>query len=240
MKNDPVNVLSAWIALEVLSGQSFRREEEFNVGTRRVIRFESTDAPWHEGPNGTESNYFYQVVLGTIDMKKAFAKLIDVFEDERPERPPASGKAILASVTLDKTGIPVSAQVPSVAVSSFAWGLPIALQENLQHLGMWKDVKKTLEEELEKRLLKVDDDGGPQTLEISDVEQAYTWLIERLGLDPEMTRGPAFCIRSESKRREDKEPSPPAPLLIDSFFLKDLTTARESVREEQRRVRPDA
>jgi hypothetical protein len=60
---------------------------------------------------------YCQVVLGSVWMEEAVARLLERYGDSRPERPAARGPAALAVVILDCRGNFVAAP----AVSSFAW-----------------------------------------------------------------------------------------------------------------------
>ena len=223
MPNNPVHVLSAWMALEVLSPQTFRNRSEFKVGNRRVLSLDGVEPPWADAAaHENTPDYFYQVILGTIDSAEAFARLIETYGDDRLERPAAQGEAIAAVITLDGRGVPI--EPIDLALSSFAWGLPLALDRKLDHLGAWTQAKRTLTAGLGYRLQRRDAVGELLPLDAHGLQQAFEWLVERLDLDPDLARPPAFCIRSS--RREADSP-PPAPLLLDSFFLDDLASARE-------------
>ncbi len=66
---------------------------------------------------------FYQVVLGAIRMTSHERALLSVFVDKNQDLPRVAGLAALATVTLDKAGVPV-AEGEATAISSFAWDFP--------------------------------------------------------------------------------------------------------------------
>ena len=223
---NPVKLLSAWMALEVLSPQSFRRREELAGPKRTVLDFEGGPLPWlDDSVSEPGSTTFYQVVLGTVAMEEAFRRLIEEYEDRRPERPPMHGEAILALVTLDASGVPLHGT--GLAVSSFAWGLPLALKRDLGRLGAWSDERKTLLERLGRELRGAD--RKPVPLDAARLEKVFHRLVGWLRLDPSLVHPPAFCVRIFSNRssRGNEKPRPPDPPLLDSFFLDDLRTARD-------------
>ncbi len=225
--NAPGSILDAWIALEVLSPQTFLRPEELAEGgeRRQVASFEERiQLPW-EGIGEKarpKKQLFYQVVLGTVDFGAAIERLLSLYADPREERPPARGEAILASVTINKKGQLVEA--PSVAISSLAWGLPRALRGDLTSLAAWRSeegkITETLDEILRGAQNKGDDDDQP-FLDKKTITRAYKWLLQRLDLPSELTRPPRFAIRVYIPFG-----SSPEPLLMNSFFLGDLATAR--------------
>ncbi|MCY4004153.1 MAG: hypothetical protein OXF33_10660 [Rhodospirillales bacterium] len=229
MPNHPADILSAWMALEALSPQTFRRRSEFRLGKRRVLNFDMHNPPWTDcDARDEESVCFYQVVFGTIRMEKAFDRLTETYGDQRPERPMADGEAIVATVTVDERGVPAGSA--SASVSCFAWALPFALDRRLDRLDGWTRARQALRKGLRARLERIDPEGELMPLDGPVLARAYEWLLEQLGVDREMVVPPAFCVRSP---RRDKASPPPDPLLLDSFFLDDLVAARGLFLEDE-------
>ncbi len=214
-----------WTALEVLSPQSFRRPEDLASGDRqRVARFNERGLPWENGGEKSKPSYrlYYQVVLGSIDMEKAIGQLLSVYTDKRAERPPSSGESILATILVDREGRPV--EEDAVALSSFAWGVPVALNGDLKALGDWPAAERTLLEALDKRVRRTDDSGKPEPLTLGDISSAHDWLVGQLGLPLDMVSPPSFCVRTYQWFKLDDTPE---TLLLNSFFLSDLDRARQ-------------
>jgi len=73
--NEPRAILDAWIALEVLSPQTFDKPEDLVDGDRqRLARFDKRPRlPWEDGGERARpsTRLFYQVVLGAIRMDLA-------------------------------------------------------------------------------------------------------------------------------------------------------------------------
>jgi hypothetical protein len=221
---EPERILLTWTALEVLSPQSFLRPEDLASGDYyRILQLEN-GLPWEKGGEKSRPNYrlYYQIVLGTVSMVPAIAQLLTVYTDERAERPAARGESVLATITVDREGRPVESD--AVALSSFSWGLPIALSGNLKALGEWQVAEAELLKELDKQIRHVDEgDEKPQPLTLEAIYHAYTWLAEKLGIGPELLSPPVFAVRSyQYFKYED----PPEALLLNSFFLGDLDKAR--------------
>jgi hypothetical protein len=225
--NSPQAILDAWTSLEVLSPpKPFRRPEDLADGDRRAVAsLETGKLPW-EGRGETarpNKRLFYQVVLGTVDFGAAIEQLLSQYTDTRVERPEAKGEAILAAVTIDQKGRLV--ETPAAALSSFAWGLPYALRGDLKSLAAWRAEEEELTEALDEILRGSGDEEDEQkpVLDRETILRAYEWLLERLGLPPELTAPPRFAKRVYLPF---KGFDPPEPLLLNSYFLRDLSAAR--------------
>lgn len=228
--DEPERVMLAWTALEVLSPQTFLKPEKLAGGRlERVSHFENARLAWENGPVKAIPNnrLYFQVVLGTIAMEPAVGALLSVFTDHREERQAAKGEAIIAAVTVDNKGYLV--EEDAVTLSSFGWGLPIALSGNLNSLGDWQRVETSLLQEFDRHIRKKDDDGNPLPLTRAGIDAAYQWLVARLALPAHMVRPPSFAVKTY---QWFKIAEPPEPLLLNSFFLSDLDRARQSFRSE--------
>jgi hypothetical protein len=131
-------VLDAWLALEILSPQTYRRPHDLCAGDRRrVAELSEQKIPWlGRGEKSRPSTkLFYQVVLGAIDMERAGKALLEVYTDKRVDRPDNQGYAALGVLVVDQKGIPREEE--GLAISSFAWGLPLALKRELDELSEW-------------------------------------------------------------------------------------------------------
>ncbi len=224
--NEPESILSAWTALEVLSPPAFRRPEGLASGDRtRIAKLDGLQLPWERGEM-SRPNYrlYYQVVLGAVRMEPAVELLIEYYGDTRIEKPSAIGNAALAVVIVDKQGYLVGS--PAVAVSSFGWGVITALEGELEDLAQWANVESQLAARVEKILRNqtTDDADRTQPLTRAGLMSAYEDLIAKLGLPVDWIEPPEFAIRSYTYY---KDPNPPEPILLNSFFLTDLAFAKE-------------
>jgi len=229
VQNNPVDILSAWIALEVLSPQTFRKPEDLaQGGDARLIRTFQNKMPWENGGEPSRPNFrlYYQIVIGTINMDRATNALLEIYADGRAERPGARGEAILAVAVVDRMGRLVDP--PAVSISSFGWALPQALSGNLSDLGNWTDVEARLIFSLEKVLREVDEDGNPIPLNKNSISAAYQYLVHALSLPEELVSNTCFAVKTFEFF---KNPDPPDPLLLNSFFLNDLIRAKQSLTE---------
>ncbi|MBA4117835.1 MAG: hypothetical protein C0514_02935 [Candidatus Puniceispirillum sp.] len=209
-------VLRAWSALDILAPQSF--EMPFSSFYRRVVPIEGNRMPWEGPPPPKGTHVFYQVFLGTLDLPKAYNTLFDVYADDREERPKMKGKSLLAMATLDSQG-----RVLEVGVSSFAWGLPIAMSGKLLALSQWPKMESLLAGGLESVL------GMGKPVTRRSLEEAHAWLMETLELPQEMVSGPIWDVLKETK----KQPTPPETDLLPPFFLADLAVAADLARGKQ-------
>lgn len=222
--NDPGNVLSAWTAMEVLSPPSFRKPEDLAGGDRyRIAQIDKDALPWENGGEKSRPNQklYYQVILGSIDMEAAVSALLTVYTDSRAERPQARGGAVLATIMVDRDGRPVEDE--AVSISSFGWGIPVALAGRLRDLGQWSQAEKALVEGITKKIMVPDKDGNPLPLTRRIIQGAYEWLVQTIGLPAQFVRPPTFAVRSY---QYFKLQDPPESILLNSFFLEDLAAAR--------------
>lgn len=225
--NNAVDILSSWIAMEVLSPPSFRKPDDLASGDRsRVAPLDRPDLPWENGGERSRPNQklYYQVILGSVDMEAAVSALLKVYTDSRTERPAARGEAVLATIMVDREGRPVESD--SVAISSFGWGLPVALAGRLSDLGTWSQVERGLIEELGQKVVIEDNEGRPKPLTRNAIEAAHRWLVAKIGIDSRFTKAPAFAVRSYQYFRLQE---PPESILLNSFFLADLARAQALV-----------
>jgi hypothetical protein len=221
----PKAILSAWTALEVLSPPSFRRPEDLSGGDRRAVAaLGAGRLPWEGAGEKARprTRLYYQIVLGTIDLEAAVAKLMAAYADDRAERHVARGEAVLAVVLVDRDGRPIDE--PAVAVSSFGWAIPKALAGDLEVLGAWQTAEKSLVEGLDKFIRRSDAKDVLLPLDKDLILGAYNWISSKLGLTSDLIRAPSFAIRTFEYF---KNPDPPESLLLNSFFLTDLATAAD-------------
>lgn len=221
------DVLSAWTALEVLSPVTYRKPVDMADGDARRIALLDGGLPWRPPSEKAKPNkqLFYQIVLGAVRMDEATNALLSVFVDKHQDRPVARGMAAVATVTVDKAGVLVE-EGAATALSSFAWGLPLALKQDLVGLGRWPEVETKLNEDLDRRLRRVDDEGKPVPLDAAAIRGAYDWLVGTLGLHPSLVEGPTFAIRVYHYWKAQDPPDAP---LMGSFFLEDLAAVRKLV-----------
>ncbi|WP_299626570.1 DEAD/DEAH box helicase [Pelagibius sp.] len=223
--NGPESILRAWTALEVLSPQGYRREADLVAGeTARIARFDERGLPWEHGERSRpKKRLYYELILGAIALAPAFDALLKLYADRRPDAPSMQGYSPLASVLLDKDGKPLDDDV-SFVVSSFAWGVPVALQGDLKALAAWPQHERDLRKNFSKRLIKKDDNGEVVPLTKAHIANLYEYLVGTLNLSGHTLREPYFALR---RYEFYASKTPPEPGLLNSFFLEDLATARE-------------
>lgn len=225
MSNAPESILDAWTSLEVLSPASFRRPEDLasNRDRRCIVSLDREKLPWQGQGEKSRPNFqlFYHVILGSIDLDKATAALLQKYSDSRAERPTARGNAVIATITLDRKGKLVGP--PSAAVSSFAWGVPVALEQDLSSLAQWPIVEMQLNDSLDQIVRHVDSDGNPLPLTREDIETGYGWLVHTLRVPENLLTAPSFIVRAYQYYKIQESPE----IILNSFFLHDLSTARD-------------
>lgn len=222
LSDSPEGILDAWTALEVLSPPVFRKPEDLAGGDRQLVAWIDRDRlPWEGGGERArpKTRLSYQVVLGSINLELAIPRLLEVYVDSRTERPSARGHAIIASVILDREGR--LAEQPAVSLSSFAWGLPHALEGRLAELSNWRSAERQIIEKLD-TILRRGADKDELALDRETIQVAYESLVAWLDLPLDLVSPPRFAIRTY----DYKSFVPPDPLLLNSLYLKDLAAAR--------------
>ncbi|WP_035709015.1 DEAD/DEAH box helicase [Niveispirillum irakense] len=224
--NQPTGILAAWIALEALSPQTYRRPEDLSAGDRScVVSLTSAPLPWEKGEKSRpKRQLYYQVILGAIRMDQATNELVKAFGEDEERGSRAREKAAIAAILVDKHGVPVEEN--GIAVSSFAWALPLALQRKLEALGSWPKVEPRIIEKLDEIVRRLDDQGQPLPLDLSTIHRAHSWLISQFGLPPQLVEPPAFGLRVY---HYFKARNPPEATLLNSFFLGDLVLANSMI-----------
>ncbi|WP_113154817.1 DEAD/DEAH box helicase [Nitratireductor sp. OM-1] len=222
--NDPENILRAWTALEVLSPQGYRRETDLVAGDRsRIARLEDGPLPWEVGEKSRpKKRLYYELILGAIALAPAVESLLKLYADYRPDRPSMKGHSPIASILLDKEGRPLE-EDNSFAISSFAWGVPIALQGDLKTLADWPVQERSLMADFRKLLIKRDRNDEVVPLNRKHIQQLYDHLIDALNLSAQEKKAPYFALR---RYEFFASKTPPEPGLLNSFFLEDLASAR--------------
>ncbi|MEM8950622.1 MAG: hypothetical protein AAGC99_14945 [Pseudomonadota bacterium] len=227
VKTETQSILHAWTALEVLSPpRGFRRESDLTAGDEsRIAHLHGEQLHWERGETShPQQRLYYELILGTIDLDPAIAKLLNVYADDRPDEPRIAGRAALASILLDKNGRPLEGQENSAAISTFAWGLPLALQGNLKALADWPFEEKALVNALRKKLIRHDENNKVIPLDRTGIDELYALLIGLLGLEDQDTTPPHFAVRRFDDIDND---APPEPEFVNSFFIQDLIQARD-------------
>lgn len=224
----PESVLNAWTAIEVLSPVTFLKPDSLGDGSPySVVKFSNGLMPWEDGQKRYRKGHrlYYQVILGTISMEPAIDALLKVYTDTRAQRPATRGEAVLASVMVDTEGH-LAGQNPLV-ISSFGWGVPVALTGNLRSLEQWPLAEQKLIEALTEKLTVQDEDGNLLPLTAHHIAEAFTWLTGTLSLPPDIVNKPYFALCSF---QWNPLPDAPDPVLLNSFYLKDLAWAKTMAR----------
>ncbi len=235
--NSPENILLAWSAIEVLSPQTFQNPEDLVGGDRsRVERLGESKPPWAPPERKIpQRRLYFQVPLGSIRIQPALDALLERWGDSRPDRPVNRRSALMGTITLSARGEPVES--PALRISSFAWGVMQALKGDLHELTQWSGVEPVLTKLLENCLppeIPIQTAEGeerkrpPLTLPI--LHKIFQTLVQELELPPNWVEPPAFAIRSEVPVWDR---NPPEAILLNSFFLDDLSLALRLLRSEE-------
>ena len=229
--NDPQNILRAWTALEVLSPQSYRREADLVAGDKyRIALLNEKQLPWERGEKSRKNKrLYYELILGSVAVGPAVESLLKIYSDQRPDKPRVSGYSPIASILIDKEGRPLN-EDSTFAISSFAWGVPIALRGNLNVLADWPIQERGLKRDFKKRFFKYDQHGDILPFDKAHISELYQFLRTKMDLSALEIKPPSFAIR---RYEFFASKLPPEPGLLNSFFMEDLCTARELAKEER-------
>ncbi|MCS4532899.1 ATP-binding protein [Neisseria montereyensis] len=227
--NDPQNILRTWTALEVLSPQSYRRETDLVGGQHSyVARFEKSDLPWQKNEKAPppKKRLYYELILGSVALGPAVESLLKIYADTRPDQPSMQGYCPIASILLDNQGRPLT-ESNSFAISSFAWGVPIALKGDLHALAEWPNCEQILKGAFQQLLFQCDDQENILPLTKEHISQLFNFLVNKMNLDVLELKQPYFALR---RYEYIASKTPPEPRLLNSFFLNDLSVARNHIK----------
>ena len=225
-KDSPNGILSAWISLEVLTPLTYKDPVKLAGDDRSCIaKLDDGPLPWARGERSRPNRkLFYLIVLGEVNMDTSMADLLRTFGDDEEMLKRQGTRAPIAMAIVDRDGMLVGLE--AVAVSSFAWGVPVVLRGKLGSLGRWPDAEKILCEQLHRRLGRVDRDGNALPLDLKTINDCHIWLQKTLGLHPDHVLPPSYVVRLYHYY---KLPGAPDSPLINSFYIGDLVKARSMV-----------
>lgn len=221
-KNNPLDILNAWTAIEVFSPQTYKRPQDLQ-GNGSVAYLQDGE-PWFRGEKSRPNcNLYYIVYLGAVELEKATEKLLSIYQDKRVERPTVQGKAALGTILVNKHGIPVPET--GIALSSFGWAYGQALNGNLEQIKHWETAEKILLEKLHDLVYQQDENGEDIPLSISHIQHIYKWLVGVCAIPEDDLVEPSFSIRLYQAFSKGE---PEAPLL-NSFYLLDLQRTSSAI-----------
>jgi hypothetical protein len=157
-------------------------------------------------------------------MDRVNTALIEAFSEDE-ERGWRAGekigeKAVIGLFLVDKDGILVEDN--GIAVSSFAWGLPLVLKKKLRALGAWPMIEQRIIARLQGILRGGDRGEKPTPIDIATIGKTHDYLVKLFGLRDDLVERPnsVLCIY-----RDVRAKNPPRPLLRHSFYLRDLASS---------------
>jgi hypothetical protein len=233
--NNPSDILSAWIAQEVLSPQIFRQEKDLIGIHGSVIPIINGPLPWETGEEIPKPGHrpFYQIVLGTLDFEKSIAALLKTpANTTQPAATPpqpniATRQAIIAVVVVDDKGRMIDS--PAISISSFAWALAPAINGDWQRLPHWRASEAAMLASFEKTRLRRDTDPKELPLDRQTLDNARDHLIRSLELPTELVTTNLFAMRIYVNNKNKEGPE---PILFNSFLIGDLIAARQLFTED--------
>jgi hypothetical protein len=236
---DPVELLKAWVALEVLQPQVFKRQEDLLADQDQTVRadgkppsrlkvdfgLKNAVMPWH-APWGNRDflgleesqKITWQVPVGFIKVKAATEEMIKKIEPDGPERETTEGVAILALISFDEKGNPLRG---GSILSSFGWGCSEVLAGRIDSLHRFFDVEYDILYDIVEAMIERADDQTRVPTGVSGFKAGMRVLLDRLGLDKGLLETPRYAIRDISGTEKE-----PAADIVNSFYLQDLHRVR--------------
>lgn len=225
-KPGPDSVLAAWLTLEVLTPQALPEARELETIGRTLVRLEEHPEPWKEQRywrRGKERAVYWMVYLGELDLTKATEAILKIYPDDAAdERSYVTGNTTLAVIVVDSHGRPVE---DKTFLSSFAWGYGQVRAGRLKGLAGFPAAERAIKTELEKRLIRQDEEGKILPLSSADIVGAIGWLGKVLNLPDEEVIPTGIAIRVPQWGTYIEAPEPE---LLNSFFIEDLIKARSA------------
>lgn len=248
--NHPIDILSTWYALEVLSPQTFKKPEDLAQGNSQIVSpFSYKELPWENErkrpPAPAHHDIFYHILLGSLNMNPINELLLKKFGDEFGERPAPKQKSALAFITVNAEG--KIQEDNNIALSSFAWGYPQALKENLKKLSEWNVAESKLILDTFKIFFNSTERGERIPIVQDQINSALNYFKDELGILKDHLDNSIYFIQTyqaklekkkkdkegEEVKSEEKQKYPDSPLL-NSFYLKDLAKAKALFKEEDK------
>lgn len=218
-------VISAWLTQEILTPQPLPKEEDLRAFNWCMVSLAEIREPWKEvrfNKQGKETAVFWMVYLGEINLSKAMESILQKFPDEMAdERSEVRGSTTVAVLVVDAQGRFVSGKA---FLSSFAWGYGKVRAGQIKELASFADAERAIKLELEKRLIRTNEDGEVQPITAADLEKVTDWLIQELNLPQDEIGRPGSAIRVPQYGFYNEEAE---PKLLNSFFIDDLIRIRD-------------
>lgn len=225
ISNKPESILSAWIALEALSPQSYKRPEDMASGDKtRVVMFDEC-APWFLPlPTKPKNHHLYfEVILGSVRLDNATDELVAVFGDDDEKSRPDGARAAIGSIMVDEFGFLLPGkEAEACAISSFAWAINRALKCELEELAAWPEVEGDVIEAIANIFRRTDKDGNPIPIDLDLINKAHEWIVSTFDIPKHLVEPPSFSLKVFHHLNSK---TPPELSLLNSFYLSDLSLA---------------
>ena len=178
------------------------------------------ELPWNNKEKSKNQNEkyktYYEVILGTIDINKSMEKLCELYKDDTHEKISEKGDYPIATITVDSNGYIVSGE-KNLYISSFSWGLPVALNGDLNLLSEWPHKRDEIAKKIKKSIFK-----SNTKLTINCIDNAFEILVDEFDLTNDYVLKPCFAIKKSVKADSQS----PLSNYLNSFFVDDLIIAK--------------
>jgi hypothetical protein len=263
-------VMQAWIAAEVLEPLKFRKIEDIvpkRKDTDLFPIFKNKILPWEDDydvdpyPEGYAGFKCYDLILGTVDLKKSSMLFNQVYGQPFGEEGTDSGIAMFATLRVNALGYITQ---NGFNISSYGWGLIKALDRNIDKLADWPFVETNIQINFSQKFSEYqakenqdfENPGvGDKKVTLEIVQEIYYWMLDlcqatemhvnRPAKDTDLIIKPYAMVghykelpqeytdRQGMKRLSVPDNKEPEALILNSFYLKDLINAHLALEESK-------
>lgn len=224
LEGDAIDILEAWMTIESFTPQTYKKPQDLKGGGS--VAFLKEGEPWFKNEKSRpRCNLYYVVYIGAIKLDPASEKLLQIYQDERVERPNQVGSAALGAILVNKHGVPVPET--GIALSSFGWAYGQALSGNLEQVKHWESAEEILCEKMESLVYLKDENDQDIPLSIQQLNKVFNWYVKVCNIPANDVVEPTFAIRLYQPFSKGEPETP----LLNSFFLSDLQWAASMVRD---------
>ena len=187
-RHDPLRVLQAWLAIEILSPPIEKSWNEYAAERKGRPTYRRAAIPWDAALEGRtcDPDLRHLVVLAGLDaaeaMRRVDAILASADDESGEEINRARGHIVAAAVLVGDDGLLVEG---TSAVAAFAWGFGRLVRDGANgviRFPAWPDAEQGLARTIEERLTPRDDRGRKVPLRPHDLASIAEWLRSELGV----------------------------------------------------------
>jgi hypothetical protein len=250
--SDALKLINSWIAVEGLNPVSVKSIDqisegrEYDMAVLPMLMNESL--PWETGypssnfPSGANGYLAYDVIFGDIGTAQSNRFLANLYGDVSIESATGSGTCLIATLRVGPNGcfyLPERPSTPRLLISAFAVNLVFAANKDFEKMHQVDDIIMNIT----RRFFEEFEEFEENPISQSDIPKMYYFLLDQLGFDTRFVNRPAkktdminrpvkICGHFQKINPDGslKKKRDPATLILNSFFLDSLLTARNRLK----------